>query len=139
MHPNRENIIFCLFWVKAQKPKKIVTNTSYFVLKSGEIKSRSPFHAVTDWIYCPEAPGSPRPQATGFLGLQEGTSYFNTMNSHHNIQGTIVKTEHCHTTNHEAGWNHAGEQCQSGEDSGHLPERRGDKGNHYRYSLHTLP
>ena len=25
----------------------------------GIIKIRSPFHAVTDWIYCPEAPGSP--------------------------------------------------------------------------------
>ena len=24
-------------------------------------KIRSPFHAVTDWIYCPEAPGSPWP------------------------------------------------------------------------------
>ena len=27
----------------------------------GGIKIRSPFHAVTDWIYCPEAPGSPWP------------------------------------------------------------------------------
>ena len=48
MHPNIENIIFSLFWVKTQKLKKIVTNTFYFVIKSGEIKSRSPFHAITD-------------------------------------------------------------------------------------------
>ena len=32
-------------------------------------KIRSPFHAVTDWIYCPEPPGSPRPQATGCPGV----------------------------------------------------------------------
>ena len=71
MHPNIENIIFSLFWVKTQK---LVTNTFYFVLKSGEIKSRSPFHAVTDWNYCPEAPGSPWPATVGFLGLQ-GSKY----------------------------------------------------------------
>ena len=38
------------------------------------IKIRSPFHAVTDWIYCPEAPGSPRPQATGH-GRRPRASY----------------------------------------------------------------
>ena len=33
-------------------------------------KIRSPAHAETDWIYCPEAPGSPRPQAvTAWKGL----------------------------------------------------------------------
>ena len=40
----------------------------------GNAKIRSPFHAVTDWIYCPEAPESPRLQATGFLGLQGSKS-----------------------------------------------------------------
>ena len=38
------------------------------------MKSRSPFHAVTDWIYYPEAPGSPWPAAVGFLGLQGSKS-----------------------------------------------------------------
>ena len=74
MHPYVENIMFSLFWVKTQKLKKIVINTFYFVIKSGEIKSRSPFHAVTDWFYCPEAPGSPWPAAVGFLGLQGSKS-----------------------------------------------------------------
>ena len=38
-------------------------------MKSGEIKSRSPFHAVTDWIYCPEPLGSPWPVAVGCQGV----------------------------------------------------------------------
>ena len=32
-------------------------------------KIRSHAHAVTDWIYCPEPLGSPRPQATGCPGV----------------------------------------------------------------------
>ena len=35
----------------------------------GSTKIRSHAHAVTDWIYCLEPPGSPRPQATGFPGV----------------------------------------------------------------------
>ena len=38
-------------------------------MKSGEINSRSPFHAVTDWIYCPEPLGSPWPAAVGCPGV----------------------------------------------------------------------
>ena len=54
-------------------------------MESGEIKSRSPFSTDTDTFYCLEAPGSPQPQATGFLGFQAvkcisfctgGTSYY---------------------------------------------------------------
>ena len=41
----------------------------YFSKQLWESKIRSPAHAVTDWIYCLELPGSPRPQATGFLGV----------------------------------------------------------------------
>ena len=35
----------------------------------GGIKIRCHAHAVTDWIYCLEPPGSPQPQATGFPGV----------------------------------------------------------------------
>ena len=35
----------------------------------GEIKSRSPSRAVTDWVYCPEVPASPWPAAVGWQAL----------------------------------------------------------------------
>ena len=38
-----------------------ILKSKIIVFKSAEIKSRSPSHAVTDWVYCPEAPGSPWP------------------------------------------------------------------------------
>ena len=37
--------------------------------KGGCKKIRSHAHAVTDWIYCLEPTGSPRPQATGLPGV----------------------------------------------------------------------
>ena len=44
-------------------------------IHNGNNKIRSPTHAVTDWIYCPEAPGSPRPQAVNPVSYcMEGTS-----------------------------------------------------------------
>ena len=36
---------------------------------------RSPASADTDTFYCLEAPGSPRPQATGFPGLPGSEMY----------------------------------------------------------------
>ena len=44
----------------------MITNV---VMKSGKIKSRSPFSTETDGFYYLEAPGSPWPAAVGFLGL----------------------------------------------------------------------
>ena len=37
----------------------------------GGIKIRSPFHAVTDWIYCPEPLGSPRKGLLDFISPQK--------------------------------------------------------------------
>ena len=47
-----------MFEVETQKLKKIVKNMFFFVMKSGEIKKRSPFSTDTDQFYCLEAPGS---------------------------------------------------------------------------------
>ena len=69
MHPNIEYFIFSVLLVETQKLKKTVTKTFYFVLKSGEIKSRIPFSTETDHFYCLEAQGSPWPAAVGFPGL----------------------------------------------------------------------
>ena len=50
--------------------------------QSGEIKSRSPSHTGTDWIFCLEVLESPWPKAVGFTALPVSfctgrTSYFN--------------------------------------------------------------
>ena len=69
-----------------------ITRTSSPHYNNRITKIRSPTHAVTDWIYCPEAPGSPRPQAPAFPFFRtknpvsyymRGTSlfYFTTFNS----------------------------------------------------------
>ena len=76
MHPNNIEYFICsIFWVETQKLKKIVPNTLFFVIESGEIKSRSPFSTETDTFYCLEAPGSPWPAAVGFLGLPGSKMY----------------------------------------------------------------
>ena len=50
-HPNIEYFIFSTFKVETQKLKNIVTNTFFFVMESGEIKSRSPFSSVQKLIH----------------------------------------------------------------------------------------
>ena len=75
IHPNIDNFIFSLFWVETQENKKIVTETFNFFIKSGEIKSRSPFSTETGTFYCLEAPGSLWSVAAGFLGLAGSKMY----------------------------------------------------------------
>ena len=74
MHPNIEYFIFSVLYVETQKLRQIVTKTFYYVLKSGEIKSRSPFGTEPDHFYCLEAPGSLWPAAVGFPGLTGSTN-----------------------------------------------------------------
>ena len=60
MHPNIEYFIVSPFWVETQKLKKIAINTFYFFMKSGEIKSRSPFSTESVILYCRGLPGASR-------------------------------------------------------------------------------
>ena len=61
--------IITLFKAKPQKCMKKTVKLYHLFLKSGEIKKRSHSHAVTDWVYCLEPPGSPWPAAVGFPGV----------------------------------------------------------------------
>ena len=65
-------------------------------------KIRSHAHAVTDWIYCLEPLGSPRPQVTGFPGvpgskssqLQYGSDFFILFHHFSKKDGIVLTVLH---------------------------------------------
>ena len=75
-------LILCLWGITTSSFPASLTVQINPMLNSpdgGYIKIRSHAHAVTDWIYCPEPPGSPRPQATGcpgVLGIPTSNFYY---------------------------------------------------------------